>query len=385
MGGKNKAPAAPDYSQIAAQQSEAAKLARQTSIEQLDWAKQQFAENKELMERVLDTQLPIMEREAEEGQKLRERYNEVFQPIEDSLIQESKDYASGARSDYDAGRAVASVGQAFESARSNALARMESYGIDPSQTRSAALDAGIRVQEAAAKAAAGTQSRLNTENVGRALRSEAINIGRGLPGNIAQAYGTAMQAGQAGMGNALQTTASGANTIGTGSQWFGNQQSALGSWGNMIGKQYEGQMQAYNAKNQQSSSMGSSIGSIAGMAIGTMIAPGVGTALGGALGGAAGGAMGGMAQGGEVPADPRDPEGKLDTFDAKLSGGEFVIPASAVRRLGSDHFDKLIMRYGDEEDRKAATQRMQSGRPGGEPYRGPGPRARALAAHRMAA
>jgi hypothetical protein len=238
---------------------------------------------------------------------------------------------------------------------------MESYGIDPSQTRASALDAGIRVQEAAAKAAAGTQSHLNTENTGRALRSEAINLGKGLPANIAGAYGTAMQAGQAGMGNALNLTNSGAGTMGTGLQWTGQQNNALGNWGNMVSKQYEGQMSAYNAKQQQSRSQGSAIGSLAGMALG---------AFGGPLGSMAGSALGGLfAGGGEVPHDPQDPEGKLDTIDAKLSGGEHVIPASAVRRLGSDHFDKLIARFGDEEDRAAAQHRLKTGAPGGEPVR----------------
>lgn len=376
MGGKGKTPPAPDYKPIAEASRESAEIAAQVSREQLAWAKEEFAYNKDLLERILDTQLPIMEREAEEGQRLRERYNEVFQPIEDSLIREAAEYATGARADFDAGRAMTSVGQAFDAARSNALARMESYGVDPSQTRSAALDAGIRVQEAAAKAAAGTQSRLNTENVGRAMRSEAINIGRGLPGNIASAYGTAMQAGQTGLGGALQTTASGANTIGTGAQWAGVQQNALGTWSNALSSQQAGQMQAANAKNAQSGQMGSAIGSIAGMAIGTMIAPGVGTALGGALGSAAGGAIA-SAKGGRMPDDPADPEGKRDLIEARLSAGEFVIPASAVRRLGSDHFDRLIVKHGDAEDRRAALHRLRTGAPGGEPA-APLPRRRAL-------
>lgn len=362
MFGKGRPPPAPDYSGVAAAQKESAEIAAGVSREQLAWAREQFGQNKELMERVLDVQLPIMESEAEEGRALRERYNEVFQPIEDSLISESQEYASGARSDYDAGRAMASVSQSFDAARSNALARMESYGVDPSQTRAAALDSGIRVQEAAMKAAAGTQSRLNTENTGRALRGEAINIGRGLPSNIAGAYGTAMAAGQQGMGNALQTTQSGGNTMGTGNQWFGGQQQALGGWGNTIQRQHDGQMQHFNAKQQQSASMGSALGSLTGMALGA--------------------ATGFFAEGGEVPHDSRDPRGKMDTIDAKLSGGEYVIPASAVRRLGSDRLDKLVAKYGDGEDRQAATHRAKTGAPGGEPANR---RASAIALHQMRA
>lgn len=359
MGKRSKAPPAPDYTPIAAANREAAEISAATSREQLAWAREQFASNKDLLERVLAVQLPAMESEAAAGQQLRERYNQVFQPIEDALIKEVEEYNTPARADFDAGRAIATVGQAFDAARTNAQARMESFGIDPSQTRASALDAGIRVQEAAAKAAAGTQSHLNTENTGRALRSEAINLGKGLPANIAGAYGTAMAAGNQGFGNAMNLTQSGANSMGTGLQWAGNQNTALNNWSNTLNRQQEGQMTAWNARQQQSRSTGSALGSVAGMALGAYTG-GAFTGLGGMLG---------FDDGGRVPDDPRDPEGKLDTVDAKLSGGEHVIPASAVRRLGSDHFDKLIAKYGDEEDRKAALHRLHTGRPGGEPVR----------------
>lgn len=389
MGGKGGggSPEAPNYSGVIGGYGQNAGQSQQYAEQQMEWAKGQFAENRDLFERILDTQLPIMQSEAGAGAQLRQRYEQVFQPLEDALIKDANEYASGDRADFNAGRAIAEVGKSFDAARSNALARMESYGVDPSQTRSAALDAGIRVQEAAAKAAAGTQSRLQTEDTGRQLRGQAIQLGQATQDNAAKAYQTALGAGQAGMGNALSTTQSGAQTMGTANQWMGTANQSFAGQGQMMSQQYQDQMKAQEAKNAESSQMGSSIGSIAGMAIGTMIAPGVGTALGGAIGGAAGGAL--MARGGRLPEDPNDPEGKHDTFDAKLASNEFVIPASVVRRLGSDHFDKLIARYGDEEDRPAAIHRMKTGMPGGEPYRGMPPhqmpQAKQAAIHRVGA
>ena len=43
-GGKGSAPPAPDYSFMAQSSLESAKLAQQTSREQLDWSKQQYAD-----------------------------------------------------------------------------------------------------------------------------------------------------------------------------------------------------------------------------------------------------------------------------------------------------------------------------------------------------
>jgi hypothetical protein len=39
-------------------------------------------------------------------------------------------------------------------------------------------------------------ARERTDAMGRALRSEAINVGRGYPGQVAQSYGLAQQAGR---------------------------------------------------------------------------------------------------------------------------------------------------------------------------------------------
>lgn len=361
MGSKAKVPAAPDYTPIANASREAAAISAEVAREQLAWAKEEFAYNKGVLDQVLDIQLPAMKAEAEAGAALRTRYNEVFQPMEDDLVKEAQEYDSPERREQEASRVTADVTNAFDAQRNNALARLESFGVDPSQTRSQALDAGMRTQQAAATAAASNQARTNVENVGRALRGEAINIGKGLPSNIAGAYGTALQAGNSSIANSINTTNSGANTMGTANQWMGTQNQALGSWSGALNTGFQNQMSNYNAKAQQQRDTMGAIGSVAGMAAGSGFGSSLMTRAGKGLMGAIG-----FSEGGEVPHDPDDPEGKLDGYAIRVAGGEHIVPASVVRRLGSDHFDKLIARYGDEEDRRAAAIRLSSGKPGGE-------------------
>ena len=285
MGGKGKAPPAPDYTPVANANREAAELAAQVSREQLAWAKEQYAQDRAVTQQYLDVMLPNMRRESEAAAADRTRYQGVFQPIEDQLVREVNDYVTPARMEYEAGRAQADVTQAFDQQRKAALANLESYGVDPSMARAGALDRAVRVAQAATSAGAANQTRQQVEQTGRALRGEAINLGRGYQSQIAQAYATANQAGSGAVQANLATTASGAATMGTGLQWSGQQQGFLQNWGQNLA----GQNQARATAQAGGSSAGAIIGGIAGLA-GAVLAPftgGASAAIGSAISGLA--------------------------------------------------------------------------------------------------
>lgn len=358
--GSSKPPPPPDYGPIAAAQKEAAQIAAQVAREQLAWAREQYAMDREVLDRVLAVMLPAMELESSEAAKLRDRYNTVFQPIEDDLIREAREFASPERIEQEATRVSAEAALAFQQRRAAAAQALEQFGIDPSQTRARALDAQLNVQQAATQAALANQARTNVENVGRALRGEAINIGRGLPSNVAGAYGTAIDAGRTGLRGALETTASGASTMGTPVQWSDVQARNLANWGNMLNTGYQNQLQAWSAAQQNRSGLGSVLGTVTGIGMSALTSPFRPWILGGF-------GQGGFSQGGAVPPDPRDPEGTKDGVEVRVSGGEYVVPASVVRRLGTDYFDKLVRKYGEAEDAQAAQTRMALNVPGGAP------------------
>lgn len=290
MGGKGgKAPPPPDYTPVAAANQYAADRAAEISREQLTWAREQYAADRQITQQYLDVMLPTMVREAESAAEDRERYKSVFQPIEDRLVADAESYASPARMEQEVGRAQADVAQAFDAERRAALANLESYGVDPSMARAGALDRSARISQAAVTAGAATQTRTNVENTGRALRGEAINLGRGYQSQIAQAYATAQNAGQGAVSANLATTASGAGTMGTGVQWSGQQQGFLSNWGSNLGGQANAANAAAANNRASGASTGSIIGGIAGLA-GAVLAPftgGASLAIGGAIAGAA--------------------------------------------------------------------------------------------------
>lgn len=330
-GGKNDAPDPPDYSPIADASEAAAKYSYDLGKEQLAWAKEKYGIDSKIAQQVIDAALERQKVNDANAAKDRARYEAIYQPLEDRLAKEADDYASPERMETEAAQAQADVAQQFDASRRRAMENLQSFGVDPSSLRYAALDRGANVQQAAASAAAGNQAREQTEAIGRALRSEAINVGRGYPGQIAGTYGTALQSGNQGINSALATTASGASTMGTGLQWQGAGNQALGTWGNALNTGYQNELGAWQATQNASSGIGGLLGTGLGIAASFMEEGGK------------------VTSGGNVPPEASPTQGKaIDDVPARLTAGEFVVPKDVVSWKGEEFFQKLI-----DQSRKA--------------------------------
>lgn len=353
--GKKSTPNPPDlsgYTDALQQQGEWSFL---TSQEQLAWAREQDATNRELLQQVLGPQMEAQADQAAWAKKDRARYENVYQPLEDNLIQDFQDYGSEDRLGRNRGRAMADVASSFDAQRRNALQRLESFGVDPSQTRNAALDVSMRTQQGAAMAAAATNSTRIDEDKARALRADAINIGRGMPSQVAQSYGQSVAAGSQAMGGANSTFSTSAGAMGNPTAWGAMGQSGMNSAGNMATQGFNNQMSAYNAQQQANASMYQGIGSAVGMA--AMLADGKQppSAIPTTPGHIAAGPGDGSGIDDRGPATIVNPQTGAQIADARLSTDEYVIPADVVRAKGVEFFDKLLDRY----HTPAAQQRQQ--------------------------
>jgi hypothetical protein len=328
MGGKAKAPPPPNYGPLASAMEAQSKYAMEISKEQLDWAKQVYAENKGDMQAIMRQQIEMSDYALENAQKDRARYEDIYQPLEDNLVADAASFASGERRDLEMGRAQANVAQQFDAQRNAATRQLEGYGIDPSSTRFQALDIGYRAQKAATQAAAGNQASQLVDATGRALRSEAINVGRGYPGQVAGSYGAALQGGNSAAGNMNNFTATSANTMGTPTQWFSGAQQGLVNQGNVMNMGYQNQLAQFNANQQASSGWGSALGLAGGMLTSAFM----------------------MEDGGAVPVQASPTQGALtDDVPAALTPGEFVIPKDVTTWYGEKHMHSLIEKARKEQ------------------------------------
>jgi hypothetical protein len=323
-------------SAMAGASEEVARIQQEVAMEQVAWAKEQDTMNRATLNRVLDIQLPVMEENARAAKMDRERYETMFQPLEENLINEFQDFASPERILREQGKAIADVSSTFDASRRNALQRLESYGVDPSQTRNAALDVDVRTKQAAAQAAAASSSRSNTEAVGRSLRAEAINIGRGMPSQIAGAYGTALQAGNSAVGGSTSTTNAGTSANAGAGQYFQGAMQGYQNSANITSQGFQNQMASWQAGSDQT--MGQ-LNMVAGAAGAMAVADG------GAIPSKKGAQALPVEGPGPVATGIGDGSGIDDAVPAQLSDGEFVIPADVVRMKGEEFFNKLLEKY----------------------------------------
>jgi hypothetical protein len=338
MGGKSSAPSPPDYGPLIAANEKTSKFAMKLAQEQWDWARKVYDENKGLMKDTNTSFLKTMEDARIASEEDRARYKTIYQPQEDRLIHDLQTYDTPERRDREVGAAQANVAQQFDAQRDQAASQLESFGVNPSATRFAAMDIGLRGAEAASKAAAGTGAALSVEDKGRALRTAAIDIGKGYPGSYTASGQLGMQsAANAQAGNTNQYAA-GASAMGTGPQWLGGSNQALANWGGALNNQYGNQIDQFNANQSASSGWGSAAGMFGGIALKRF----------------------GFDDGGAVSQEMSPSRGAVeDDVHAAVNVGEFVVPADTVQWLGEKHFHKLTEKARQEKAEQQAVPTEQ--------------------------
>lgn len=326
------APPPPDFGPLAALSEEQARLQAEIAQEQLQWSRDQWAEQKAIIDPLIQQQIGLTEEQLANAREDRARYERLYQPLEEQYLERAEDWASPERMNREAAEAGVEVASQFEAQRQNALRRLEGYGVDPSQTRSQALDLGVRVEEAKAKALASNAAREQVEREGMGYMGETINVGRGLPSQGLQYSGQALQANAAAQAGAGAWQGAG-QAIGTPSQFYAASGNSLGNAAGALGSGYNAQLGAYNA--EAATSPWNYLSQAAGIGAGYIFS----------------------AEGGEVSAIPTGevsgPGGpKDDAIPAKLSDGEYVIPAEVVLRKGTEFFDKLVQKVHEEQGQR---------------------------------
>jgi len=262
----SSAPAAPNYEPIASAQRAAAAEQNAISREQLAWAKEQYADIKPYSQRVMATMADNMETNAATAKKDRARYEEIYQPIEQEQAERAQNWDSEERKGVMRARAAATVGQGFDAADAAATRQLQGFGVNPSDLRMGAINRGAKLARAASMAGAQNNSDVLIDQQANALRSEAINVGRGYPGQVAQQYGTANQSGTGGSSVGNQTTGTFMPALGNGIGYAGLGNQSLMNSAQTTSMGYRDSLAGWSAQDNSSSGVGSIIGAGIGLA-----------------------------------------------------------------------------------------------------------------------
>lgn len=248
------------------------------SEEQWNWVKEQYIAQAPTRERAAATAeevsragLASMQQQNRIVADLQADRDTLYRPLERRMVDEANNYDTTARRDAAAAEGVADVGMQAEAARQAQTRNQQRMGVNPASGKALALQGQMGLSEAAMKAGAANTARDKVETVGRALRADAVNIGRGNTSAQATSAGLALNAGnsanaagvtpvnvaqsgvgmvQSGLGTSLNGMSGAANIFGNSSQqqWQASQAAAGG-----LGDLLNAGMRAYamSDKNQK--------------------------------------------------------------------------------------------------------------------------------------
>jgi hypothetical protein len=212
---------------------EAAKLSAQTGQDMLEF---------------MTGQAEVTNRWADED---RTRYQEDYVPRERAYAARAdaaRDPAKiGLNADNRASEAVGDVRQQFALQRDSDDRRSRSMGVRPDSGRDAAM-AGARgsaeaLSSAGASNMARRQSIMQDDAKAETMTTNSINMGKGMAVNPGTSMGLSNASGQAGFSGAM---------------------GGYGQQANILGKEFDGRMDGWKAKQAQYAAFGQALGSVAG-------------------------------------------------------------------------------------------------------------------------
>jgi hypothetical protein len=252
--------------------------------EQFEWAKQNAAQDRQMMMPVFQQQLRIADAQEQRSNEQYEYWQQSFKPLEEKIVADAMNFNTDAERERMAGTAGADIEQAFGNQRAQNARELSRYGLNPNSSSALRAAGQLGDEEALAKAGAMNQSRMQSRAMGMAMAADAANIGRGAQSASGAAAQLALGAGQAGGQTISGLTQNAAMTRTLGNQNFSNAINANTSAGNIYGQDFSTRMTGY------------------------------GTAMQG--------------------------------YNAKVSAdGEFVIPADVVRFKGEEFFKRIVDKF----------------------------------------
>lgn len=383
-------------------------------LQQLDWAKQVWAQEQPLVDQGEQLQIQAAQadisaqQQAQQfAQEQEQTYNQYFLPMEKQYAGQAANWASPANIALYQGQAQNNVAEQMTNELNTAKEQLQAYGVNPDAPRYAGLYVGQNALSGAAQAGAGTTAAQNLRLQQMGLEQNALNIGAGLGNSSAQLTNSGVGAGSGAISGGSGAAATGQANLSTGSgamtaptAWYNSGAANMGVYTNAVGQYNQSQAQFAQANAAESSGFGALAGGVLGDITG-MFKLAKGGAVqrynygGGVMGYDGGGDIGwtpdqpidaaptdvapqepqqgippapdpGATPGGVVPISA-SPSGGVATDDvpAQLTAHEFVIPKDVAVWKGHEYLTKQV-----DQARKAMAMNSQRNDIGGEPVQG---------------
>lgn len=171
-----------------------------------------------------------------------DQYTTLFKPLEEKMAATVAGYDTQERRDKAAADAMAGVTGTFDQARQGLTESLNQQGIGSSSGKGLALRNAMGIEEAKAKAGAGSSAIRNVESTGLSLLGSATNFGRGLTN-------TGLQTGQAAQAAGNNATGQVSGLSGMTGAGFGAAMQGYGTGINGLVSNYQAQADASRSQN----------------------------------------------------------------------------------------------------------------------------------------
>lgn len=288
--------------------------------------------------KVVDSNLAISEKAAQRADETYDFYKTSGRPVIEKALSDAQNFDSAGNIAAARGRASADVAQAYANTESQGQRTLARLGVRPSMGRFVALQQKLLGDKAATMAGAVTNAEQGIRDQAIGLRQQASNIAHALPAQSMQQNGQSSGTGVAAAGvagsGAAQNAALARDAMSGMEAGAGIYGRAGSVYGNLAGQS----MQALNGIQANANSQMAGWGNLMGQFLPSLLKPSGGSTLP-PLGQIDWDVPDGFANGGKVEGPGT---GTSDSIPARLSAGEYVIPADVVKKKGTEFFDKLL-------------------------------------------
>ncbi|WP_159915900.1 tail fiber domain-containing protein [Pantoea sp. 18069] len=252
----------------------AALMQAELSKEQLEWAKQIYAETADeraaatsTANQVSEAQLAGQELQNKISQAGYEDYNSTYRPLEQSLVAGAQNYDTPERRAAEAQAASADAEASIAAQRGATMRAMERSGVNPASGKVMAMAGAMDIGAAKVKAGAANQAVRNVEQQGYARRMDAANLGRNIASSQATNASIASQIGAGAVGSsgaALSAAGSGQGILNSG---YSGAQAGLAGAASTYNQIAQNQMASSQSGNALWGGLGSAAGQMGSAAI----------------------------------------------------------------------------------------------------------------------
>jgi hypothetical protein len=277
MGGKGGS-ADPSGMYAAMASAQAAQQEYQLGLQQLDWAKQVWAQEQPLVDQSEQLQIQAATADIAAQQQAQQfaaeqeqTYNQYFLPMEKQYAGQAANWASPANMALYGGQAEANVAESMGNELNTAKEQLQAYGINPDAPRYAGLYIGQNALSGAAQAGAGTTAAQNLRLQQMGLEQNALNVGAGIGNSSAQltqtgtgAGGGAISGGSGAASTAQSNLQTGSNAYSAPTAWYNSAAQNMGVYTNAVANYNQAQVGFAQANAAESAGLGSAAGGILG-------------------------------------------------------------------------------------------------------------------------